>query len=304
MLQFNGDMPAYGGDWLDTDENTVPSDTIRFKFGQANYTPPSITGVEWIRMMQSPNVWDAHITSYVDSGYNIFRNKFTNVSGNPVQIVCGSLGTAQAPSRPTGLFDGCTGLTQVGPLSITTEDNYPCNALFRGCTNLTSADISATHVGTYNLGFYQAFQNCTSLSSINLSVTGKIGDAQYMFMNCTSLSSITPSANCKIGNAQYMFYNCESLTTAPALDLSEATNLTGMYQECSSLTAVPMYTLREFANLAFMFQYCYNVESGAYDFYDYARTRYPTSVTRCFRDCGSNTTTGAAELARIPSDWK
>jgi hypothetical protein len=29
-----------------------------------------------------------------------------------------------------------------------------------------------------------------------------------------------------------------------------------------------------------------------------------TSTTRCFANCGSNTTSGAAELAQIPSGWK
>jgi len=55
-----------------------------------------------------------------------------------------------------------------------------------------------------------------------------------------------------------------------------------------------------------MFVRCYAVESGALALYQQASTQTnpPSSHSNTFRDCGSNTTTGAAELAQIPSDWK
>ena len=34
------------------------------------------------------------------------------------------------------------------------------------------------------------------------------------------------------------------------------------------------------------------------------QTTPPSSHSQTFYDCGSNTTTGSAELAQIPSDWK
>jgi len=53
------------------------------------------------------------------------------------------------------------------------------------------------------------------------------------------------------------------------------------------------------------FHNCTKVESGALALYQQAstQTRPPSSHTYCFRSCGSDTTTGAAELAQIPSSW-
>ena len=51
---------------------------------------------------------------------------------------------------------------------------------------------------------------------------------------------------------------------------------------------------------------CNNVESGALALYNQLSTQTtpPSNHSQTFYDCGSNTTTGAAELAQVPSDWK
>jgi len=55
-----------------------------------------------------------------------------------------------------------------------------------------------------------------------------------------------------------------------------------------------------------MFYQCTNVQSGALALYQQAssQTTPPTSHNQTFYNCGSNTTTGSAELAQIPSGWK
>jgi hypothetical protein len=56
----------------------------------------------------------------------------------------------------------------------------------------------------------------------------------------------------------------------------------------------------------YMFGECVNVQSGALALYQQASTQTnpPSNHGGTFYNCGSNTTTGAAELAQIPSDWK
>jgi len=51
---------------------------------------------------------------------------------------------------------------------------------------------------------------------------------------------------------------------------------------------------------------CVNIQSGALALYRQASSQStpPSKHSRTFQNCGSNTTTGAAELAQIPSDWK
>ena len=58
-------------------------------------------------------------------------------------------------------------------------------------------------------------------------------------------------------------------------------------------------------NLESMFENCYNVETGIYAMYTYLSSLPNVgNHSRCFRNCGMDTTAGAAELAQIPSDWK
>jgi hypothetical protein len=54
------------------------------------------------------------------------------------------------------------------------------------------------------------------------------------------------------------------------------------------------------------FYHCYKVQSGALALYRQASTQAnpPTNHLRTFFECGSDTTTGAAELLRIDNDWK
>jgi hypothetical protein len=54
-----------------------------------------------------------------------------------------------------------------------------------------------------------------------------------------------------------------------------------------------------------MFAWCYEVQSGALALYNQMSTQItpPAEHTQTFRSCGSHTTTGAAELAQIPSSW-
>jgi hypothetical protein len=54
-----------------------------------------------------------------------------------------------------------------------------------------------------------------------------------------------------------------------------------------------------------MFIDCTNVQSGALALYQQmsTQTTQPTVYGDCFTNCGSNTTTGAAELAQIPASW-
>jgi len=58
--------------------------------------------------------------------------------------------------------------------------------------------------------------------------------------------------------------------------------------------------------MAKTFYGCVNVESGALALYQQASTQTnpPTNNYQTFTNCGSNTVTGVAELAQIPSSWK
>lgn len=103
-----------------------------------------------------------------------------------------------------------------------------------------------------------------------------------------------------------MFYGCTSLTTVSLFDTSNATDMYRMFDYCTSLTSVPLFNTSKVTDMREMLSECYKVESGALALYQQAssQTTPPSKHTRTFYQCGRDTTTGAAELAQIPSDWK
>ena len=69
---------------------------------------------------------------------------------------------------------------------------------------------------------------------------------------------------------------------------------------------IPLFDTTALTNVTNMFYACYDVEGGALALYQQmsTQTNVPANHSGCFRSCGSDTQTGAAELAQIPSGWK
>lgn len=86
---------------------------------------------------------------------------------------------------------------------------------------------------------------------------------------------------------------------------SNVTDMYGMFDGCSALNSVPLLDTSKVTNMAYMFRDCLNVESGALALYQQAssQTTPPATYFHAFKNCGSNTVTGAAELAQIPRIW-
>lgn len=133
-----------------------------------------------------------------------------------------------------------------------------------------------------------------------------------MFTGLTAITTIPLLNYTNITNVSSMFQGCTSLVTVPGLNLPNATSLSSMFNGCTGLTAIPSITLGK-SNLSSvnrMFYNCTNIASGILDMYTMlssktypAPTQYGGPYDDCFTDCGSNTVTGAAELAQIPSAW-
>ena len=132
------------------------------------------------------------------------------------------------------MFEGCTSLRSVNLDNgkITKIDK---NA-FSGCTNLQEVTLPKT-LNTCNA---YAFQNCTSLESIDFSQTALANltattVASYIFAGCTMLSDVKLPAKCKtIG--QYAFLDCKSLTSFDFSNITgigkyafQNTNITSLY---------------------------------------------------------------------------
>ena len=153
---------------------------------------------------------------------------------------------------------------------------------------------------------YSMFNYCTSLTTVALFDTSSVTDMHNMFWYCYSLTSV-PLFDTSIVTYMYdMFGNCNSLTSVPLFDTSSVTNMDEMFIKCSALKTVPLLNTSRVRFMGRMFENCTYVQSGALALYQQASTQAnpPSSHTKTFYNCGVNTTTGAAELAQIPEDWK
>lgn len=162
--------------------------------------------------------------------------------------------------------------------------------------------INANTTGVTNMS--RMFYYCTSLTSVQLFDTSNVTDMSYMFEVCLSLTSVPLFDTSNVTSMKNMFASCTSLTTVPLFDTSSCTNMSSMFQSCSNLTTVPLLDTSKVTNMSYMLNKCYNVQSGALALYQQASTQTTLpSHYETFLYCGRDTTTGAAELAQIPSSW-
>lgn len=172
----------------------------------------------------------------------------------------------------------------------------------------TLADASANIWDIYKSGtdWRRLFNNITQLEKVIAANATGVTNMSYMFLKCTSLTSVPLFDTSSASNMDAMFSGCTNLASVPLFDTSSATTMYATFHSCSNLTSVPLFDTSLVTNMAYMFYNCTAVESGALALYQQASTQAtpPTSHDSTFANCGSNTVTGAAELAQIGIGWK
>lgn len=263
---------------------------LRYKDG----VTPTFTKGTAVQMSTSPNIWDLTSTDW-----------YAALQGHTDLLEVVDSGNMSGVSNMSSTFSGCTSLISVCPMNVRLTK---LSRMFQNCSSLVSAPfITISNAGSY---CDYIFDGCTSLTSVPLLNTSSFSTPNYMFRNCSSLTTVPAFNLSGVTGASSMFEGCTSLSTVPALNLSRARNgLGGMFKGCSSLTSIPSITIpSSLKSCSSMFEGCVNVETGIQDMYNTLYTALynarSTYYSSCFKDCGSNTTTGAAELAQIPSSWK
>ena len=150
----------------------------------------------------------------------------------------------------------------------------------------------------------ELFRYTDSLLGVLGANTAGVTIMSDMFLRCRWLTSIPLFDTSSVTNMASMFQET-SLTSAPIFDTSSVTNMNYMFYKCSALTSVPLLDTSSVTGMLGVFQDCTSVESGSLALYQQASTQAtpPSKHANCFYNCGSNTVTGAAELAQIPLDW-
>ena len=269
----------------------TPDNVLIFEFDDASYDPSSITnltGAVWTQLSSLPNVWQWDARNVQDTNWKrAFYQAFNwNPSTNGyVKII--SAGTLTIPtilgeilSPYAGMFRQCLAFTDVCALSFPNVTFSP--QLFNGCKYINLAGLSVPSTTSLNSAF-------------------KAGNRQYSYF--TSVGPIVTSS--ALTDVEQMFYGARALTAAPYFETSGVSNMKSLLYDCNSITTLPLYHTDSFTDIDTAFYFCKNVESGALALYQQMSTQTtpPTKHTNTFQNCGSDTVTGAAELAQIPSSW-
>ena len=199
----------------------------------------------------------------------------------------------------TGTSPNSEKISENGVITLVDETNNIWDVTMRKETSPGS--------GSYKVvkDWSQLFKDQTNLLEIIGANTYNLTSLTQFVMGCTSLTSFAVIDTSSIPDMSGMFNGCSSLTSVPLLDTSVCYNMQAMFIYCSSLTSIPLFNTSDCTDMSYMFLGCTNVESGALALYQQASTQanVPTHEGT-FYQCGSNTVTGAAELAQIPSGWK
>ena len=176
---------------------------------------------------------------------------------------------------------------------------YETATLVTGTTDIYDVYKS----GEYLDGLLNDSTNVMEVIGANTTGITRMGGT---FRNCTALTTVALFDTSSVTRMGNMFYGCSSLTSIPLFNTSNVTIMLSMFQNCSSLTSIPLFDTSKATRFNNTFNGCINVQSGALALYQQlsSQAKPPSEHDRTFYNCGSNTTTGAAELAQIPSDWK
>ena len=153
--------------------------------------------------------------------------------------------------------------------------------------------------------WYRLFILNTNLLEVLGANTTNVTSMRETFRECTSLTSVALFDTSNVINMSMMFYACP-FTSVPLFDTSSADTMSYMFYGCYFLTSIPLFDTSKVYNMDQTFNGCSNVETGALALYQQvsSQPRPPGAHDYTFHNCGSNTITGAAELAQIPDSWK
>ena len=177
-----------------------------------------------------------------------------------------------------------------------------------GVRNITGNPGGLFNVYAYKSGgtwVYPMAQHQFDL--LDMDLTG-VTTVSYLFNSARQVQNILSIRNTSsVTDFGYFLYHSRqiAITSIPLFDTSSATKMDRMFSYCTSLTSIPLFNTGNVTDVTEMFKNCQNVASGSLALYTQMSSQAtpPSSHAACFSNCGSNTVTGAAELAQIPPDW-
>ena len=199
-------------------------------------------------------------------------------------------------------FWHCSNLSTITGMSyLKTNSVTNMEAMFEGCSSLTSLDVSSFNTSNVTK-MVNMFRECSALTSLDLSNfnTENVTEMQWMFYNSTSLTTVDVSHfnTGKVKDMGAMFSHCSGLTSLDVsnFNTSSATTLTGMFEYCSSLTSLDVshFNTAKNTDMGNMFRNCSSLTSLDLSNFD---TNQAVKMHHLFSGCSNLTT------VYVGSDW-
>ena len=195
------------------------------------------------------------------------------------------------------MFNGCLGLKRA---YIRTTNGIGVNC-FEYCRSLEDLTIEITGNGYFihddrmqDIGYGHSLRYLKFIAAEGTSYRiNSYSDCTEVFAGAQLLESITVYERGTSGQ----------LTQVP-LPLTGHSN--SAFSNCIGLTYIPLLDVSGVTQCIEMFNGCVNIAGGILDVYDVLKIRCSSygDHIQAFHNCGINSTTGRAELAQIPADWK
>jgi len=225
------------------------------KVGEEVYGYATVSDVD-------PALYDVHIVSIADDIYfpPYSNNMFRSFANNLVEV---DLGIAKMDFViETGtMFYGCTKLKNIkGIETIDTSSMTSINWMFQNCSSLTSLDLSKWDISNLNGELYGPFSGCSSLTNLNISTwdVSKIRMFDQLVYGTSSLSSVDIE-NWNMSSAESMV-NMFTNSGITSLDLSKwdtsnVTNMDSTFREMHSLQTINLsgWNTEKVTNMSGMF---------------------------------------------------
>lgn len=283
----DGPITISGSFVVDYNPYNLPANTIRVKF-KAGYTPTM--GDSQTRVSTTPNIWDIYKAgTSLDYLFKDCNDLLEVLGANTTNIV-----------TMDSVFSQCKSMTSVALFDTSNVTNM--RTMFLECNDLTAVPLFDTSNVT---DMTQTFDSCYALTTVPLFDTHNVRSMYGTFGMCTDLREVPLFDTSNVTSMATMF-SYSGIRTLPLFDTHNVTSMRSFCYGCERLTSIPLFNTAKVTKFDEAFRDCVKVESGAYDLYYQLshQTTPPTEHTRSFKNCGSDTTTGAADLARIPNGWK
>ena len=192
------------------------------------------------------------------------------------------------------LWEGCDNLTSIDLSYVDLSDLSSLNDIFKGNEKLVEINLEESKISSKVTDMSAIFQNCSSLTTLNLSNFNatNVTDMSRMLQGCSSLTNLNLSSfnTSKVTNMNSMFSWCTSLTSLDlsSFNTSNVTSMNNMFNRCTSLTNLDLssFDTSSVTDMFSMFAYCSSLTSLNLSSFN---TSNVTNMSSMFIGCSSLT---------------